>query len=1146
MTQKEKYIAELEKLNSYEELLNFDAQILDGEWKFKPIAEYIQNLFAPIKPETASSILLKAIVTEILDARSFSEKSVKDGFIDLAIQENVVNPIMIELKPYFILNKEKGLIKRKELQYQNNKSQVQKYLQSNDYIVLTNLKTAYIFNREAILDYKPFKEIAFTDLLKGFLEYNSLWDTIRRYEDNIIKPELDKEFFSSLKVWYNELDQIEFEQPNGLEKQELIVLLMNKIIFIKTLEDYGLIKYKMLQDTYFETFDLWETKGLKKFFEVFFRTVEEWFWEYYDTELFKINVWDYVKKTDKNLKLFKIVYERVLGVGAWELTFGKGMIHYNYRQIDEDVFGKAYETFIAENKKDSGIYYTPKPITKYMSDRMVKLLFEPIAVKIEEAINKADYKTAEKYLVELQKIKFVDTCSGSGSFLIKILKDIYQYYEKFDVLTSSITKVSSGDIFNTPQYILDAIEFRKKAMFDDKRRLIGSIVLNHICAIDIDDRALETAKTNIWKEAVKLNPYEFAFKKLPEDVNHVLPNLELNFINADALFDLPLDEEIAILTKDYSTHIAELQAIRKKYIEDAYHPETLDKVKSIKAEVRKELTKLLPPLTKPTLIALEFFFLFFDEDGNPLPIEERGFAGIISNPPWETIKPIKKEFAKIGKGEMQVKDFDKWLDKKLLEDDEFKARWEKYLLRYEKYNEFLHERYTYQGIGDPNFYKLLIERNIEVVQPNGYINLLIPSGIQTDAGCSDLRKMIFDTLTLSELSSFENRGYVSNVDGVDKTIKLFPDVDNRFKFTAMFIQKKQSKKGHSFDGRFYLLDPEELNNPPMKYDVEMIKKFSPDNLSIMEFESEKDFRLCTSIRGNHELLLNSGYKFRAELHMTNDRRLYTELRNYEGLKNKKEYLPLYEGKMIHQFKNDYAEPNYFVKEEEAKKLLLGKEISRIHKTNDKKVKSEDLYKDFDKQGFQLDYQDYRMVYRTVGGSTNERTIISTILPKKCFIGHSMNHLVYFDHYMKGKKIMEDNMGQESQVYLMSVLNSLVLNYYIRNKISANLTMNFMYELPMPQADEMVYKKIIELGFNLLYHASNSKLFEDLAKALNIKPAKDFDSIKSRAELEVLIAKELFGLSKDDWKYLTSTFVYGDESTTKKELDQIIAESIKLY
>ena len=32
----------------------------------------------------------------------------------------------------------------------------------------------------------------------------------------------------------------------------------------------------------------------------------------------------------------------------------------HYRRIDEDIFGKSYEMFLASNRKDAGIYYTPE------------------------------------------------------------------------------------------------------------------------------------------------------------------------------------------------------------------------------------------------------------------------------------------------------------------------------------------------------------------------------------------------------------------------------------------------------------------------------------------------------------------------------------------------------------------------------------------------------------------------------------------------------------------------------------------------------------------------------------------------------------------------------------------------------------------
>jgi hypothetical protein len=47
-------------------------------------------------------------------------------------------------------------------------------------------------------------------------------------------------------------------------------------------------------------------------------------------------------------------------------------------------------------------------------------------------------------------------------------------------------------------------------------------------------------------------------------------------------------------------------------------------------------------------------------------------------------------------------------------------------------------------------------------------------------------------------------------------------------------------------------------------------------------------------------------------------------------------------------------------------------------------------------------------------------------------------------------------------------------------------------------------------------------------------------------LKVLIARELCGLTPDDWKHLTSTFTFGGDSATKAELDEIIRCSMSLW
>lgn len=77
------------------------------------------------------------------------------------------------------------------------------------------------------------------------------------------------------------------------------------------------------------------------------------------------------------------------------------------------------------------------------------------------------------------------------------------------------------------------------------------------------------------------------------------------------------------------------------------------------------------------------------------------------------------------------------------------------------------------------------------------------------------------------------------------------------------------------------------------------------------------------------------------------------------------------------------------------------------------------------------------------------------------------------------------------------------------------------------------------------------MYEDLRVSLGIDKAytdlynDSFTHNQLRAELEILIAKDLYGLNKGDWQYLTSTFVYGENQTTRTELNEIIRISNEL-
>lgn len=1146
MAQSKIILSELQTLVQKNSIVVANFFPTEQDFSYEPIKHYIKAISEfQTKPETASHELFRSIIKDTLKIEAFNEVKIGNGFVDFAIKENVGNPLLIELKPLFKFIKSKGVLKAEELDFTDHKNQVLKYLKTNEYVILTNLKEAFLFSRNALIDFEPFASLGFVELLHSFIRYQNLWDTLRRIEDQNIKVDLDKSFFEDLKNWYNEFKSIRFIENDKFTKEELIVLLLNKIIFIKTLDDFGLIQFNQIVEEYLNKKEKWGAKGSEKILTRFFAELEEYFDDFYDTELFKEKFWNYVVKDKSNTDNFMYTFERTLGLDNWSRTFGRGMLHYQYRWIDEDIFGKAYETFIAENKKDSGIFYTPKEITQYMAKKLVDQLFMPVVSEIVLALDKdaTNLETADQLMEELYNIRIIDTAAGSGSFLIKILREVYNCYQLIENQTSWIGKLAGTDLFDQPKNYQDADAFRQKHFFNSKSefqlKLISKIVLRHIYAADIDERALETAKTNIWKEAIKLNPRIYNYKNLNGENNHILPNLELNFICGDTIADLPIDLQLKIISEEFIGEIKRLHEIRNGYLNNPFYPEFIDEALEIKGKIFKRLKIELPLIENPVFVSMDFFFCYFDVEGKILEEEKRGFHGAIGNPPWEAIKPVEKEFACKGKGEIDILEFKKWFEQKLSADEKFRGEWQKYTEFYENYKSHISSRYQYQGVGDPNYYKLFLEKDLELVRKSGVINVLIPSGIQTDKGCSELRDLLINKNQLYEILSFENRGYTRTINGEEKTIRLFPEVDSRFKFTIVNASKQPTHPFNTFDAKFYMHDPDELHSKsPISYNIEMVRKFSPENLSIMEFKTEQDYELCKKIRAEHALLGELNYRLYREFDMTMDSGLFHNKEEFKTKKDLNKLLPLYEGKMIHQYNSAFDDPRYFIYEKEAREQLLQTELRSIKRQYDLDEK------EIKKLKIDLEYKNYRLAYRAIGRSTDERTLLVSLIPPNSFIGHSMNYLRNYSYDLSKGKLKQKQTSYKDVIVTLSLLNSLTLNYYIRNKISANLTMNFIYELPLPQLTKKQKDYLTTTGLNLLANFNEKKVFNKLFAECGFTPKTKINSIKVRTELELFIAKEIYGLTNQEWAHLTSTFSFGGDTKTRKELTEIIELSLK--
>ena len=1070
--------------------------------------EYIRGLKIS-KPETLLSDKLFKPIIKLTGLTNFPEGRVGEGWVDFTLESSrsMGFPVALELKA---LHNRLGQINSLQSAFavmknefdKRKTNQIIKYIVGQrgvEYVILTNLQDVFIFDKGCVINFEPVLEESFEQFTEGISRTANISDYLKRRTQEITRHDLDKLFIRDLKKWYGYLQELRWKEDPKTNS----VLLLNKLIFALTLEDFIIIDYRYTWDTFVSAYNKWKTKGSKKVLEKFFDDLDGFLYDYYDTELFipSNSILSKLEQSKENFDKSLEVLKRVAGFDDQIKIFSEGLYSYSFRLIDEDIFGKSYETFLAENRKDTGIYYTPKEITKHMSHKLVSELFYQLGDDIISKIGMNDFEGAMNSANRFVSLGIIDPSCGSGPFLIGALKEIYQFYQELAEKTSWVNNQFKENSLFLPRDIEDKIakttKIREKLGFNGDsvhRDLLSKIILRHIFGADIDPTALSVAKVNLWKEAIKLNPQSFYFQDLPEDENHILPDLELNFINGNSVVSLPDDEIVKIIHNELKDEIITMVKLRQEYLENPTKSEIPAEIEELKKPMRQKLigepNNTSTDFSVPLFFPLEYFFFYFDENGDPLEVDKRGFAGVIGNPPWNNLKPNKKEFAAkhpeifgegVSKYSITGKEFEKIFEEKL-EEPEVRSLWISNVSSFEALSEFISSNYSLQYSGDFSLQKVFLEKFIRL--SNRAFSILIPSNFHTDEGTKLLRKEIMDNWEIHELVSFENRGKV-----------WFPDIHAQFKFDMVTVSKE--RLGTPFKAKFYVTKWDDIESA-FDYPVDLIGKLSPGVLGITEFRSKNDIELVSKIRGEHKLLKDTGIRLRSELHETNDKDIFTK--SPGGLM-------LYEGKMIHQYQNDFGKNTYWVDEKSGRKRLTGRSINRI--TNKLESRHGNNLKETIKNAIEnheikMDYETERLVFRDVASSTNERTLISTVVPPGVFLANTLVYLEPFEFELKDEKVSQTPI-KYNILYIEALFNSFVLDYYVRQRVTSHLNFFFVYELPIPEVEQELENAIVEIAKKLMNNTEN----------------------ELRASLEAIIARDVFRLNKDEMKIILDSFTYGD-------------------
>jgi len=835
----------------------------------------------------------------------------------------------------------------------------------------------------------------------------------------------------------------------------------------------------------------------------------------------------------------------------------------NYLALDVEELGSVYESLLdfhpvlqitnestikfqlvfGSERKTTGSYYT--------NHDLVHELIESALVPVIKRVTSKQISNEEK-VKELLQLKVCDPAAGSGHFLLAAARRI----------ANEIASLRSGEDYPTPT------EFRI-AIRDVIQRCIYGVDLNPL-AVDLCKLALWLEGHTKGKPLSFLdhrirngNSLIGAFSY--EQIKKGIPDETFNPVTGDdkevakyfkkrnkderkgqlSLFSNTTVEDVTTLSKSFSL----FDELNIDTTED-YH----------KAEEEFEKIKLSPQWCREWHLANIWTYAFFapltNIDDRTIPTHEQllnylstpnspnaqligkadaaslknkffhwflefpdvfvkgGFDCVLGNPPWERIKLQEKEF--FASRSLEIANAPTAAIRKQLIQE---------LPTHNKqlYNEFeeakrqseceakfirISNRFILTSVGDINTYSIFSELSKTLINGDGRVGIIVPTGIATDDTTKDFFADLVNGDLLISLFDFENKE------------ALFQNVHRSFKFSLITLTGSNAKNKFA-NFVFYLTKTEQLNEVERHFTLskDEFLLVNPNTQNCPLFRSNKDALLTLKIYKSIDVFLdqNKMDNYWSPTYMRlvdlGDHNKYLIL-SYENQKEDK-YEPLYEGKLIWQYDHRYA--TFDGVDKKSYSTGFPREVTTQEKKEPNfNIKARYLVQKELVDDLMLKYEDYKekwfIVWRIITGSVNERTCVSAIIPKNAAsrvcppLGLSNNDLAFL---------------------VLSNLNSFVFDYVVRQKLGGNsLGFFILKQLPVlipsnysPLEIELIKLHTLELTFT----SFNLKAFA-IDCGYDGQPFiwDEERRFLIRCELDALYFK-LYRLNREEVDYVMDTF-----------------------
>lgn len=693
-------------------------------------------------------------------------------------------------------------------------------------------------------------------------------------------------------------------------------------------------------------------------------------------------------------------------------------------------------------------------------------------------------------------------------------------------MNQEAVKAVNGTLDNEPTLGLEdsfGVENMSAAQIGlaDKIRFI-----NHLPEDSLEEEIIKQERWKELMESARVDCLRRACDIYTSAFYHTVQKDELYKDNAGNNKELLLEAEVPY-TKTVMRALQEINAM-----------ECLEKGKPLPTYYRQLSSDFK---TKVKRMAMEQRFFHWCVEFPEVFAANRGFDVMCGNPPWDKIKvEDKKWFESHNRADIvnagTASQRKEAIEALQTSDPTLYKEYAKALADAEALSRFarLAGRFDLTATGDIDLYPMFAELCLSFSKEAW--GLVLPTGIAVNDSNKAFFSKLIDENRLVSLYDFENRE------------KLF-DIDSTNHFCLLTIGNEQDTP-RTVKGGFFLTRLDHLLDPRRIYTLQTsdFARLNPNTKTCPVFRTSRDAKLTAKIYRNSTILYNEttgdnpwNVKFGSMIHMSNDSyffRTYAQLTAQGATLNGntfttvdgETYVPLYEGKMIWHYNHHYGT---WPTEGERPNSINMPSLDELSNPNScimpwywvpLAAVKERLVK-FDKDGNVVwEWKhNWMLCFRDISKSTNERTIIATIVPKQGFNNKT--------------PIIFEESGILDGTIMCGILSSIVFDYVTRQKVGGK-SMNFFYvkQFPVLTPEQIpsamqwqIVKRVAELCYfnhdmdgwaSELWDEMNEEQRSELPQLGTQQPWIYDPECRAilQAELDAIFA-HLYGLNTEDLRYI---------------------------